>query len=61
MIKRDKTDKAKFRLLSPTYLQGFSHAIKTNGSGAALLDFLILDTDGLSWELRPVYRCTRRL
>ncbi|KAG7234044.1 hypothetical protein INR49_005974 [Caranx melampygus] len=36
--------------------QGFSHAIKTNSSGAALLDYVILDTDGLSWELRPVYR-----
>uniref|UniRef100_A0A8C4HPX2 Guanylate cyclase n=1 Tax=Dicentrarchus labrax TaxID=13489 RepID=A0A8C4HPX2_DICLA len=37
-------------------LQGFSHPIKTNGSGAALLDYLILDTDGLSWELKPTYR-----
>uniref|UniRef100_A0A3B4WKS6 Guanylate cyclase n=1 Tax=Seriola lalandi dorsalis TaxID=1841481 RepID=A0A3B4WKS6_SERLL len=36
--------------------QGFSHPIKTNSSGAALLDYLILDTDGLSWELKPVYR-----
>uniref|UniRef100_A0A8C4HRT8 Guanylate cyclase n=1 Tax=Dicentrarchus labrax TaxID=13489 RepID=A0A8C4HRT8_DICLA len=36
--------------------QGFSHPIKTNGSGAALLDYLILDTDGLSWELKPTYR-----
>ncbi|XP_067435924.1 retinal guanylyl cyclase 2 isoform X1 [Thunnus thynnus] len=36
--------------------QGFSHQIKTNGSGVALLDYLILDTDGLSWELKPTYR-----
>uniref|UniRef100_A0A3Q4BHK4 Guanylate cyclase n=1 Tax=Mola mola TaxID=94237 RepID=A0A3Q4BHK4_MOLML len=36
--------------------EGFSHPIKTNGSGAALLDYLILDTDGRSWELRPTYR-----
>ncbi|XP_019119511.2 retinal guanylyl cyclase 2 [Larimichthys crocea] len=36
--------------------QGFSHPIKTNGSGEALLDYLILDTDGLSWELKPTYR-----
>ncbi|XP_070849645.1 retinal guanylyl cyclase 2 isoform X2 [Chaetodon trifascialis] len=36
--------------------QGFSHPIKTNSSGAALLDYLILDTDGLSWELKPTYR-----
>ncbi|XP_060922601.1 retinal guanylyl cyclase 2 [Limanda limanda] len=36
--------------------QGFSHQIKTNDSGAALLEYLILDTDGLSWELKPVYR-----
>uniref|UniRef100_A0A8D2ZJT1 Guanylate cyclase n=1 Tax=Scophthalmus maximus TaxID=52904 RepID=A0A8D2ZJT1_SCOMX len=30
--------------------------MKTNSSGAALLDYLILDTDGLSWELKPAYR-----
>ncbi|KAM9426403.1 retinal guanylyl cyclase 2 [Pholidichthys leucotaenia] len=36
--------------------QGFSHPIKTNGSGATLLDFLILDTDGLSAELKPTHR-----
>uniref|UniRef100_A0A8D2ZJN5 Guanylate cyclase n=1 Tax=Scophthalmus maximus TaxID=52904 RepID=A0A8D2ZJN5_SCOMX len=36
--------------------QGFSHPVKTNSSGAALLDYLILDTDGLSWELKPAYR-----
>lgn len=41
-------------------LQGFSHPIKTNGSGAALLDYLILDTDGLSWELKPTYRYVKR-
>uniref|UniRef100_A0A4W6FKU9 Guanylate cyclase n=1 Tax=Lates calcarifer TaxID=8187 RepID=A0A4W6FKU9_LATCA len=36
--------------------QGFSHPFKTNSSGAVLLDYLILDTDGLSWELKPAYR-----
>ncbi|XP_075948333.1 retinal guanylyl cyclase 2 [Anarhichas minor] len=36
--------------------QGFSHPIRTNGSGAVLLDYLILDTDGVSWELRPTHR-----
>ncbi|XP_078137945.1 retinal guanylyl cyclase 2, partial [Centroberyx gerrardi] len=36
--------------------QGFSHPMRTNGSGAALLDYLILDTDGFSWELKPTYR-----
>ncbi|XP_028419428.1 retinal guanylyl cyclase 2 [Perca flavescens] len=36
--------------------QGFSHPIKTNSSGAALLEYLILDTDGLSWELKPTYK-----
>ncbi|XP_004573462.1 retinal guanylyl cyclase 2 isoform X2 [Maylandia zebra] len=36
--------------------QGFSHPITTNGSGAALLEYLILDTDGISWELKPTHR-----
>ncbi|XP_029311273.1 LOW QUALITY PROTEIN: retinal guanylyl cyclase 2 [Cottoperca gobio] len=36
--------------------QGFSHPVKTNGSGAALLEYLILDTDGLSRELKPTHR-----
>ncbi|XP_040037246.1 retinal guanylyl cyclase 2 [Gasterosteus aculeatus] len=36
--------------------QGFSHRIRTSDSGAALLDFLILDTDGVSWELKPTHR-----
>ncbi|XP_059210363.1 retinal guanylyl cyclase 2 [Centropristis striata] len=36
--------------------QGFSHPIKTNGSGEALLEYVILDTDGVSWELKPTYR-----
>uniref|UniRef100_A0A669CYM7 Guanylate cyclase n=1 Tax=Oreochromis niloticus TaxID=8128 RepID=A0A669CYM7_ORENI len=39
--------------------QGFSHPIKTNGSGAALLEYLILDTDGISWELKPTHRYLR--
>ncbi|KAK0149026.1 Retinal guanylyl cyclase 2 [Merluccius polli] len=37
-------------------LQGFSHPIRTNGSSTAMLNFLVLDTDGLSWELRPTHR-----
>ncbi|XP_053716688.1 retinal guanylyl cyclase 2 isoform X1 [Synchiropus splendidus] len=36
--------------------QGFSHRIKSNSAGAVLLDYLILDTDGLSPELKPTYR-----
>ncbi|XP_034020718.1 retinal guanylyl cyclase 2 isoform X2 [Thalassophryne amazonica] len=36
--------------------QGFSYAIRTNNSGAALLDYLILDSDGTSWELKPTYK-----
>ncbi|XP_056298751.1 retinal guanylyl cyclase 2 [Pseudoliparis swirei] len=36
--------------------QGFSYPVRTDGSGEALLDYVILDTDGLSWELRPTYR-----
>uniref|UniRef100_A0AAQ4PIV4 Guanylate cyclase n=1 Tax=Gasterosteus aculeatus aculeatus TaxID=481459 RepID=A0AAQ4PIV4_GASAC len=39
--------------------QGFSHRIRTSDSGAALLDFLILDTDGVSWELKPTHRSRR--
>ncbi|KAK5893155.1 hypothetical protein CgunFtcFv8_006053 [Champsocephalus gunnari] len=35
--------------------QGFSHPIKTDASGAVLLEYVILDTDGLSWELKPTY------
>lgn len=41
------------------FLQGFSHPITTNGSGAALLEYLILDTDGISWELKPTHRYLR--
>ncbi|XP_029696332.1 retinal guanylyl cyclase 2 isoform X2 [Takifugu rubripes] len=37
-------------------VQGFSHLIKTNDSGSSLVDYVILDTDGLSWELKPSYR-----
>uniref|UniRef100_A0A6Q2XLT6 Guanylate cyclase n=1 Tax=Esox lucius TaxID=8010 RepID=A0A6Q2XLT6_ESOLU len=36
--------------------QGFSHPIKTNRSGANLADYLILDTDGKTWDLRPTHR-----
>ncbi|XP_055362884.1 retinal guanylyl cyclase 2 isoform X2 [Betta splendens] len=35
--------------------QGFSHTVKTNRSGAVLLTYVILDTDGRSWELKPTY------
>ncbi|XP_028330604.1 retinal guanylyl cyclase 2 isoform X2 [Gouania willdenowi] len=36
--------------------QGFSHAIKTSSNGATLLDYVILDTDELSSELKPTHR-----
>ena len=36
--------------------QGFSHPVQSSGSGASLLHFVILDTDGLSGELRPTHR-----
>uniref|UniRef100_A0A3B4AZ87 Guanylate cyclase n=1 Tax=Periophthalmus magnuspinnatus TaxID=409849 RepID=A0A3B4AZ87_9GOBI len=34
------------------HFQGFSFPIKTDASGSALTDFLILDSDGETWELR---------
>ncbi|KAI5104397.1 retinal guanylyl cyclase 2 isoform X1, partial [Silurus meridionalis] len=36
--------------------KGFSHPIRTSHSGLGVLDYLVLDTDGLSWELKPCYR-----
>ncbi|KAL2079664.1 hypothetical protein ACEWY4_025408 [Coilia grayii] len=36
--------------------QGFSHPVQSSASGSILLHFVILDTDGLSWELRPTHR-----
>ncbi|KAM9500438.1 retinal guanylyl cyclase 2 [Clarias gariepinus] len=36
--------------------KGFSHFIHTSHLGSGLLDYVVLDTDGLSWELRPCYR-----
>ncbi|XP_060780759.1 retinal guanylyl cyclase 2 isoform X3 [Neoarius graeffei] len=36
--------------------KGFSHPIHMSHSGFGLLDYVVLDTDGLSWELRPCYR-----
>lgn len=36
--------------------EGFSHPIRTSHSGLGLLDYVVLDTDGLSWEMRPCYR-----
>ncbi|KAG7321171.1 hypothetical protein KOW79_015586 [Hemibagrus wyckioides] len=35
--------------------QGFSQRIRTNGSGVSLLNYVMLDTDGHSWELRPTH------
>uniref|UniRef100_A0AAZ3PZF0 Guanylate cyclase n=1 Tax=Oncorhynchus tshawytscha TaxID=74940 RepID=A0AAZ3PZF0_ONCTS len=32
--------------------QGFSHPVRTNMSGAGLADYVILDTDGKTWDLR---------
>ncbi|XP_051918339.1 retinal guanylyl cyclase 2 isoform X2 [Hippocampus zosterae] len=36
--------------------EGFSHPIKSDSSGSVLLDYVILDTDGLSCELTPTHR-----
>ncbi|XP_072314960.1 retinal guanylyl cyclase 2 [Eucyclogobius newberryi] len=36
--------------------QGFSFPVKTDSSGSALMDFIILDSDGESSELRPTHR-----
>ncbi|XP_041840435.1 retinal guanylyl cyclase 2 [Melanotaenia boesemani] len=36
--------------------QGFSHPIKTSSTGAAQLDYLILDTNGFSARMMPTYR-----
>lgn len=35
--------------------QGFSQRIRTNGSGVSLLDYVVLDTDGVSWEMHPTH------
>lgn len=48
----------KIKIIGSSTLQGFSYVIKTNDSGSSLVDYVILDTDGLSWELKPSYRCT---
>uniref|UniRef100_A0A673W589 Guanylate cyclase n=1 Tax=Salmo trutta TaxID=8032 RepID=A0A673W589_SALTR len=32
--------------------QGFSHPVRTNMSGAGLADYVVLDTDGKTWDLR---------
>uniref|UniRef100_A0A8D0CI65 Guanylate cyclase n=1 Tax=Scleropages formosus TaxID=113540 RepID=A0A8D0CI65_SCLFO len=34
---------------------GFSQTILTNQSGTVLLDYVVLDTDGRSWELHPTH------
>uniref|UniRef100_A0A3B4DIA7 Guanylate cyclase n=1 Tax=Pygocentrus nattereri TaxID=42514 RepID=A0A3B4DIA7_PYGNA len=36
--------------------KGFSHTVRTTQSGSALLDYVVLDTDGFTWELKPSYR-----
>uniref|UniRef100_A0A4W5JLJ3 Guanylate cyclase n=1 Tax=Hucho hucho TaxID=62062 RepID=A0A4W5JLJ3_9TELE len=36
--------------------QGFSHPVMTNMSGAGLADYVVLDTDGKTWDLRPTHR-----
>ncbi|XP_055012176.1 retinal guanylyl cyclase 2 [Boleophthalmus pectinirostris] len=36
--------------------QGFSFPVKTDASGSVLTDFLILDSDGETWELKPTHR-----
>ncbi|XP_072517568.1 retinal guanylyl cyclase 2-like [Salminus brasiliensis] len=35
--------------------QGFSQRVRTNGSGVSLLNYVVLDTNGRSWELYPTY------
>ncbi|XP_076843408.1 retinal guanylyl cyclase 2 [Brachyhypopomus gauderio] len=37
-------------------VRGFSHPVRTTSSGSAVLDYVVLDTDGFSWELKPCYR-----
>ncbi|XP_070991350.1 retinal guanylyl cyclase 2-like isoform X3 [Oncorhynchus clarkii lewisi] len=34
---------------------GFSQRVRTNGSGASLLKYVMLDTDGQSWPLLPTH------
>ncbi|XP_072542868.1 retinal guanylyl cyclase 2 [Salminus brasiliensis] len=36
--------------------KSFSHPIRTSNAGSGLLDYVVLDTDGFSCELRPSYR-----
>ncbi|XP_057710984.1 retinal guanylyl cyclase 2 isoform X1 [Corythoichthys intestinalis] len=36
--------------------EGFSHPMKSDASGNVLLDYIILDTDGVSCELMPTHR-----
>ncbi|XP_066537153.1 retinal guanylyl cyclase 2 [Hoplias malabaricus] len=35
--------------------KGFSHPIHTTQANSGLLDYVVLDTDGFTWELRPSY------
>lgn len=36
--------------------KGFSYTLQANSSGLGMLDYVVLDTDGFSWELQPTYR-----
>ncbi|XP_049601824.1 retinal guanylyl cyclase 2 isoform X1 [Syngnathus scovelli] len=36
--------------------EGFSHPVKTDSSGNMFLDYIVLDTDGLTCELTPTHR-----
>ncbi|KAM6969981.1 retinal guanylyl cyclase 2-like [Aplochiton taeniatus] len=35
---------------------GFSQRVRTNRSGSSLVDYVVLDTDGLTWPLAPTHR-----
>uniref|UniRef100_A0A8K9X846 Guanylate cyclase n=1 Tax=Oncorhynchus mykiss TaxID=8022 RepID=A0A8K9X846_ONCMY len=43
-------------LAQHTHNLGFSHPVRTNMSGAGVADYVILDTDGKTWDLRPTHR-----
>lgn len=36
--------------------KGFSYTLKANSSGFGMMDYVVLDTDGFSWELQPTHR-----
>lgn len=35
---------------------GFSQSMRTNHSGHSFLNYVLLDTDGLAWELSPTHQ-----